>query len=104
MANGAERVSGLSFTLSDEGKANLLGDVIESAVNDAKIQAESATASLGQGVNGVKSVVVVKEYSAPIYREMANYGMGDAKAMAATPVMLGELDYRVNVSVEFFIK
>ncbi len=104
VANGAERVSGLSFTLSDEGKANLLGDVIESAVNDAKTQAESATASLGQGINGVKSVVVVKEYSSPIYREMANFGMGDAKAMAATPVMPGELDYRVNVSVEFFIK
>ena len=33
-----------------------------------------------------------------------NFGMGDAKEMAATPVMPGELDYSVSVSVEFFIK
>lgn len=104
VANGAERVSGLTFTLSDEGKESLLGNIIESAVNDARTQAESAVTSLGQTIDGVKSVVVVKEYSSPIYREMANYGMGDAKAMASTPVMPGELDYSINVSVEFFIK
>jgi uncharacterized protein YggE len=102
--NGAERVSGLTYTLSEEGKKNLLGDVIQEAVTDAKNQAESAVSSLGKSLDGVKSVVVIKEYSSPVYMARENFGMGDAKEMAATPVLPGELDYSVSVSVEFFIK
>jgi len=104
IVKGAERVSGLTYSLSEEGKEGLMNDLIASAINDAKTQAESAAASLGETISGVKSVIVIKEYSSPIYREKAMLDGGSSNDMTSTPVLPGELDYTINVSVEFFIK
>lgn len=101
--NGAERIRGLNFSLSDEGKEALMDGLIGSAVNDAKIQAESAVNSLGQSIGGVKSMVVIKEYSSPIYRSMNSVMEDSLKEIASTPILPGELDYTIDVAVEFFI-
>lgn len=104
VANGAESIGGLTFTLSDEKKETLLTELIDSAVKDGKTQAEATVASLGQSLGAVKTVMVAKEYSPPYYKEMEKYATGMRDEMESTPVLLGELDYSVNVSVEFFIK
>ncbi len=104
IVNGAERVNGLTYSLSEEGKDGLMSDLIASAINDAKTQAESAATSLGETISGVKSVIVIKEYSSPIYREKAMLAGESSNDMTPTPVLPGELDYTINVSVEFFIK
>ena len=102
VANGAERVGGLSFTLSEEARANMLSEVLESAVQDARMQAEVTAKALGKSIDGVKTVQVIKEQSYPIYRAMDMVaGKGEA---ASTPILPGEVDYMINVSVEFFLK
>lgn len=104
--NGAERISGLNYILSNEGKAGLQDEIIAAAVNDAREQAEATATSLGKSIDGVKSVIVVKEYSSPIYRAMDTLGMGGGpdEEKVSTPILPGELDYNINVAVEFFIK
>ncbi len=104
VANGAERVSGLNFSLSTEGKANLMDQVIASATADAKVQAEAAAKSLGTSVTGVKSVHIIKESSPYVYRVMSDMAMAKSEEEASTPIMPGELDYSISAAVEFFIK
>lgn len=102
---GAERVSGLNFSLSTEGKEALLDQVIASATADARSQAEAAAKSLGSNLGDVKSVHIIRENSPQIYRALAgNMMAADSVAREETTIMPGEMDYSINAAVEFFIK
>ncbi|MDX9871971.1 MAG: SIMPL domain-containing protein [Clostridia bacterium] len=102
--SGAEMVGNLSFSLSDEGKAALLGEIMEKAVLDARNQADLASAAAGVKITGVQNITVIKEAQGPIlYNERLNY----AKAMdtaAVTPILPEDTEYIVTVQATFTIK
>lgn len=105
VAAGAERVGGLSFTLSDQARENLLADVLEAAVNDARSQAELTLQALGQQIGGVKHVEVIRENQQPIYRASdMMMATAEREADPTTPVIPGEVDYQVRIIAEFYIR
>lgn len=104
VAAGAERVGGLNFMLSDEAKENLLEDALDSAVQDARSQAEITLRALDQEVAGIKRIEVVKEHSYPMLQSADMMrGMGTEEAQE-TPIIPGEVDFNINIVAEFFIR
>lgn len=102
---GAERIYGMNFFLSEKGEDELLGEVIDDAVADARVQAEAAAAAAGTGLDGIKTLAVSRSsgfYPVPVY------GAGEMlkadEAAVVTPVNPGEVDFTVSVSIEYFIK
>lgn len=103
VANGAQNVGNLEFSLSDSGKEKLLEQAIKLAVNNAKKQAEATAKSLGLTIAGVQNVNVIKSSGGgPIYLETAQVMATDARI--DTPVMPKDTEYMVSVEVAFIIK
>lgn len=102
--NGAERVSNISFTLSEEGKANILDKAIENAVLDAKKQADASAKAAGVKIVGVKKIDVQKQGQPPIYYDYVRNSTMKVKEEAITPVMPKDTEYNVTVHVSFIIE
>lgn len=99
---GAQSVGNLTFSLSNQGKEDLLDKAIEKAVLDARNQAEAAAKAAGVEIIGIKNIRVVKNSSTrgPIYLESK---MKTAEAVD-TPILPKDTEYMVNVNVDFLIK
>ncbi len=102
IAAGANRVDSLQFVLKDKSKYN--GQAIDQAITDARAKADAAAKSLGTKVVGVKTVSIQDNnyVPGPVYR------MADQKSMsgaaASMPIEPGQVQFQVNVAVEFVIK
>ncbi len=102
--NDAESVSNLKFSLSDEGKEQLLDKAIEKAVVDARIQADAAAKAAGIEIIGVKQLSVQKEMDrGPIYFDYQMMKTAN-KEKAETPILPKDAEYFVTVQVAYKIK
>jgi len=54
--NGATRVRGVQFTLSDEKRTDLRADAVEAAVENARTEADTAAGAAGLSITGVDTV------------------------------------------------
>ncbi|VVB99807.1 Uncharacterised protein [uncultured archaeon] len=76
VANGANDVSGISFSLADSTQKKLYNSLLQEAAASAKGKAESMASSAGVQVKGLSSMSEGYNYVAP----MANYNYRDAVA------------------------
>jgi len=96
---GAEQVSGLTFYVSEQKKAESQSEAIAKAVEDARNQAEAAAAASGMRIEKIKELSVYK-YEQGNIPVIYGRGMTDQAKEMATPVIPGdvELTYSVNIS------
>lgn len=100
-SSGANRVENISFTLSSELEKNVRDELIEAAVNDARMKAQKALTPLGKQIIGVKSVTL-SEFGIPppiipfdMFRE--------ERVGAPTPIFTSDQQVSTSVSVIFLI-
>ncbi|MFZ5825953.1 MAG: SIMPL domain-containing protein [Bacillota bacterium] len=102
IAAGANQVTSIAFTVRDADKVK--EEALGKAVENARQKAEIAAKKLGVTVAGVRRVHVGEPGGpAPMYRE-EYVKMATMDAGSAMQVQPGELDMKVNVTVEFNLK
>lgn len=105
VANGANQVNSVRFTLSDEKSQELRSDALHAAVTQARGDADAVADALGVMILGVKEVSVGGSYTPVVYAEEAVYKSMDAAGSYAvpTPIEAGTIDVTATVSVTYFI-
>jgi len=102
-ANGANRISGVSFTISPEKEQDLLKEARKIAIDDAKRNAEELAHLSGMKLGKVVNVVENSPYR-PVpmaYDEMMPMAAGMAEDSVKTNVQPGESSYSYEVSVSY---
>lgn len=100
--NEAEMAGSLSFSLSDEGKQNLLGQAIEKAVADARTQAEATAKAAGVQLAKIRRIDVLKNSQpGPI---LFDTRLKMAEAAVDTPILPADAEFSVTVNVSYEIK
>lgn len=94
---GANQIYGLSFTVSDDTRKSLRGEVLELAVEDATEKAQSIANALDIPKIIPVSVVESGGFAPPIYR----YDVAVMEKGASTPVSPGEVEVSASVTVTF---
>ena len=99
--SGANQINGISFRVEDPSEAQMLAR--SAAVEDARAKADQLAADVGVEIVGVVSISESGgQQPQPIY--MARQEMAfAADAGAATPVLPGEVELSVNVSIQYEI-
>ena len=101
---GANRVDGVSFTLSPQKQLSVQDDLIGNAVENAKAKAEKALATLDQKIIGVKYVSLSDfGYPPPPIPYYSAYSKADAGEAMSTPIFSSDQDVTTTVSVVFLI-
>jgi uncharacterized protein len=103
VANGANSISSLKFTLSKQKTAELRSEALKIAVEKARSDADATTSALGTGVGAVHEVTVEDSYNPPVYY---NQDFRTEKLVAAapsTPIEPGSVDVSARVSVTYEI-
>ena len=101
---GANRVDGVSFTLSPQKQLSVQDDLIGNAVENAKAKAEKALAPLDQKIIGVKYVSLSDfGYPPPPIPYYSAYSKADAGEAMSTPIFSSDQDVTTTVSVVFLI-
>jgi len=96
IAAGANSVQGLSFSVKDNQA--LVLQALELAVKDARAQAEVLAGAAGVTILGIKSIRTSSAEQPVRLLEMTGAMRAD------TPILPGETEVVVNVTVEFIIK
>lgn len=104
---GANRVTGVSFSLSQQKEDELRTQALQEASANAKSKATSMATGLGITLGQVFSASENASYSMPYYR--SNYAMETGAvakdaALPTTPITAGDVDFTVSVSVQFEIQ
>jgi uncharacterized protein YggE len=102
IANGANRVDNLSFSLEENNK--ITEGLIKKATNDAYLKAQASAEALGYKVSGVKNLSVSTSRQQPYQSD--NYYRAGKAAMAesvSTPIEPGDTDLNAFVQAEFYI-
>jgi uncharacterized protein YggE len=95
--NGATRVSGVQFTLSDERRQELRAQALEEAMTSARSDADAIAGASGLTVSGVHSVTTANGGGGPIvYTDRAA-----AEGSDATVLEPGDVTVTASVSVVY---
>ncbi|MGM0770432.1 MAG: SIMPL domain-containing protein [Halobacteriota archaeon] len=100
-AAGANRIGGVSFTVSDEMQKELRDEMVTAAVSDASSKAAQLADSLDVEIVGVKSSSINEGQTYPVYYEVPAMAEDE---MARTPIELGENTVSLSVQVTYIIK
>lgn len=98
VGNGATTVSGVSFTVSDERRSELKGDALETAMQNARSQAEAVASSGGISVTSVRSVSTADTGVSPVD---VQYDRLEAASDASTTVDPGPVEVDATVEVVY---
>jgi uncharacterized protein YggE len=96
--NGATTVSDVSFTVSDERRTQLKGDALETAMENARSQAEAVASSGGISVTSVRSVSTTDTDVSPVGLE---YERLEASDGASTTLDPGPVEVEATVEVVY---
>jgi uncharacterized protein len=97
VANGANNVNYVSFTISDEKQQALRNEALTEAVKLARADADAVAKAAGLTITGVREITVGGSY-VPMARAEMSYADGKA---AATPLQPGEVTVTASVSVSY---
>jgi len=103
VANGANGVSSLQFTLSKARTTEFRTQALKIAVDKAKADAEAVTSALGQQVGLVHEVTVDDTYNPPVYFNQDMKSTSYAGAAPSTPIEPGSIDVSAKVSIAYEI-
>jgi uncharacterized protein YggE len=102
LANGANRVAGLDFTVKDASKARdeALGKAVESARRQAEVAAKAAGGTLGDLIE-----MNVNDFEQPMPRPMVAMAMAKMDAGAPAPISEGTTTVSISVTTRWkFVK
>lgn len=100
-AAGATNISGISFRVEDPTEAEAAART--RAVADARAKAEQLAGEAGVTISGILTITETSDQPPqPFYLERAEMAVA-ADAAAPTPVMPGEVELSVRVSIQFRI-
>jgi uncharacterized protein YggE len=97
VANGANNVNGVTFTLSEEKQQGLRDEALTEAVGLARADADTVAKAAGLTITGVREITVGGgnvPYPVPMYS-------GANVKEAATPLQQGEMTVTASVSVSY---
>lgn len=100
VANGANRVDSIAFTLSEERQQQVRAQAITVAVRMARADADAVAGAAGLTILRVKDITVGQNYYPISYRNAEYAGAGD-KTMAATPIVAGDVTVSAQVTVTY---
>ncbi len=104
IANGANRVNQIEFTISDDRQQELRTQALTAAVQQARNDADAVAAALGKTIVDVKEVNVGGSYIPVRYDSAMSYSGTAEKAMGVpTPIEVGEMDVTATVSITYII-
>jgi uncharacterized protein YggE len=95
---GANQISGVQFTVSDQTMSQLNGQALQFAIQDASSKAQVMANSLGVKIVGVQSVTEGSPYSPPIYYAAA------VRDQSSTSVEPGTFSLTESVQVTYIIQ
>ena len=99
--SGANQINGISFRVEDPTEAEMLART--AAVEDARAKADQLAADAGVEIVGIVSISESGgQQPQPIYMAREEMAFA-ADAGAATPVLPGEVELSVNVSIQYEI-
>jgi len=98
--NGADRVDGVSFTLSDEKREDLHNDALEAAMDNAETRAETLASAGDLSVTQVHSIHSADTNHRP-YRMETAYVAADGAAAGGTSVESGPVTVTADVRVTY---
>jgi uncharacterized protein YggE len=99
IAAGANRISGLQFTLSARNEQ--LRMALQKAAGEARAQAESVASALGVRL---AQVVSASTSASPIFPRRYDFGMAAAEARAPTPIEPGTVSVSATLQVVYEIE
>ena len=96
VAAGANQVSGVQFTVSDQALKQLRNQVLQEAVNDAAAKANLMATSLGVKITGVQTASESISVPSPIY-------YSEVKGGADTNIIPGQVSISASVQITYII-
>ncbi len=106
IANGANDIDYVTFTLSPEKENEYRSQALVAATDLARKDAEVVLGALGVTLGSVHTVSVEQSYNPPVYyasTNKASYMMEAGAGPAATPIDPGDVDVTATVSITFRI-
>ncbi len=103
VAAGANSVSSLQFTLSQQKTAELRKEALEIAVKKAEADARTVMAAMGKSLGEVYEVTVDESYQPPVYYNQDARSVQMAAAGPKTPIEPGSVEITARVSAEYRI-
>jgi uncharacterized protein len=102
---GANNVNNVVFTLSDKKLEETKNLLIKEAISNARSKADIAASTLGLKVVGVKSASVNEFETSPPQPLLAAqpYAATDGAAKIATPIISGQEQVSINVSIVYLL-
>lgn len=100
---GANRVSGITFGLTDARELDIRKDALTEASTVAKEKAASIASGLSVAVGKVHSISESSFYYTPNYRSYDAAAGSVSEAKVSTPISAGEIEVNATVSVSFEI-
>lgn len=97
VAAGATNVNGAYFFVSTERQEEIRNSLIEAAIDNARVRANSAAAAVDMEITGVKSISLNDVYFPVFYRDFAQ-----AEGMS-TPILPGQQEISMTVQVTFLM-
>ena len=98
VAAGATNVNGAYFFVSTERQEEIRNGLIEDAINNARVRANSAAAAVDMEISGVKSINLNDVYFPVLYRDFSL-----AQEGASTPILPGQQEVSQSVQVTFLM-
>ncbi len=101
---GANSVSGVSFTLSDEKQAQLANEALQQAAANASLKAQNIAKGLGIALGKVQTASESSSYYPPTpYYRSYDLAAGATAESAKTSITPGDIEVNASVSVTYEI-
>jgi hypothetical protein len=98
---GANRVDSIGFGITDETASSMKLQAYTAAIADAKAKSDVITSGLGIHITGVQSVTESSYYPVVEYR---GYDVASSGSKVSTPVLSGNLNVSVTLSIVYLIE
>ncbi|MCA1917382.1 SIMPL domain-containing protein [Methanospirillum hungatei] len=103
VAAGANSVSSLQFTLSQQKTADLRKEALAIAVKKAQADAETVMAAMGKTLGDVHEVTVDESYQPPVYYNQDSRSVQMAAGAPSTPIEPGSVEVTARVTTGYRI-
>jgi hypothetical protein len=104
VANGANLVQSISFSLSPEREQELRAEVLTMAVTNARADADVVALATGTTITGVQSVSVGSVYAPVAYDNRMVAASAMKETVVPTPIEPGQVTVTASVSVTYLIR
>jgi uncharacterized protein YggE len=98
VANGANQVNSISFTMSEAQQKSLRSDALRDAMTRSRSDADTVAAAGGLTISGIKEITVSGGYY-PV--AVSDYRYAEGAAKASTPIVPGDVRISASVSVTY---